>query len=178
MRRDAIKGRILTCGAVMALWLATLAGQTRVVTEAMAGPPALTEFAFRLGIASIIPHVPGLLVLGVVCAVFRSACYIGLLRTEEASSVVVLIGDAAFYFVITYWIARGILKSAAAKVLFVLCGGCVLLANGVLTRWMVWAEKPYYVHPMPRLSICSLALGTLTFLSAFWPVRSNAVVRS
>lgn len=177
-----MKGRVFTCGALMALWLATLAGQAGVVSDAMAGPPALTESAFRLGVVSIIPHIPGLIIMGAVCAVVRSACY-GSLATDEASFIVVLIGDAAFYFVITYWIAKGILWSAARRVMtlqaiFVVCGVCALLANGALTQWMIWAVKPYYVHPVPRLSIFSFALATLTFLSAFWPLRSNAVASS
>ncbi len=172
-----MKTRIFTCGALMSLWLATLAGQARVVADALAGAPALTESAFWLGIASIIPHLPGLLLLGAVCAAFRDACYIrGPLGTDQAAAAIVLMGDAIFYFAITYWIARAVLRNAARRgrslqMTFVACGACLLMANGFLTGWMVWIKKPYYVHPMPRLSILSVIFGALTLLSAFWPAE-------
>jgi hypothetical protein len=173
-----MKARIFTCGALMSLWLATVVAQADVIAQALAGPPALTGLGPLLGIACVIPHIPGLLFLGVVCALFRNACYIGRpLGSYEASSAVVLLGDVIFYFsVITYWIARSLLKNAAqrAKSLqtnLVIGGVLALLANGALTGWMIWPKKPYYVHSTPGFSLCSLLLGALTLLSAFWPVR-------
>jgi hypothetical protein len=179
---DGMKARIITCGALMSLWLAMVVAQADVVAEALAGPPALTDLALWLGIACVIPHIPGLLVLGVVCALFRNACYTGRpLGTHEASAAVVLIGDAIFYFAITYWIAKGILRRRAKGLQTDLVMGATfaLLANGVLTGWMVWVKKPYYVRSTPGFSVCSLMLGVLTILSAFWPVRPrNDLARS
>jgi hypothetical protein len=161
----------------MSLWLAMLAAQASVVTDALAGPPALTDSNLLLTIVATIPHIPGLLVLGGACSVFRTACHIGgFLETDEASSAVLLVGDATFYFGITYYVAIGILKNAQSRgrslqASLVMGGISFLLANAALTGWMICANKPYYVHSMPGVSIFSLILATLTFLSAFWPVR-------
>lgn len=164
----------------MSLWLATLSGQVSVFATALAGPPALKESAFWLSIASVVPHIPGLIVLGGVCAIFRNACYIGHpLGTDEASSAVLLISDAMLYMLFTYWIARDILKNAerhtrGLRITFIVSGSFALLTNGAVTGWMIWAEKPYYVHPVPHLSILSFVFAALTFLSAFWRVKSHS----
>jgi len=161
----------------MALWLATLVAQGGVIGNALAGEPSLTNASCLIGIAGIIPHLPGLLVLGGVCAVFRDSCYTGRsLGSDDADDVIVLLGDALSYMLITYWIARGLLQNAATRSnarqrVLVTAGIVALSANAILTIWMVWPDKPYYVHPVPGFSALSLILGAMTFASAFSHVR-------
>ena len=132
----------------------------------------------------LISDIPGLLLLGAVCAVFRSSCYIGRsLGTDQAAWIVVLLGNAAFYMVITYWIARLIQTKATTRArwlqsAYVATGVFALLANCVLTTWMIWARTPYYAHPLPRLSILSLIVAVVTFLSLFRRVGSHALEQS
>jgi hypothetical protein len=171
MRLDT---RTFLSGFLVALWLAMLVSQCEVVAVALGGPPALRGAQFLTGILFVIPHLPGLLVLGVVCAVFRDACYIGHpLGTDPAAQIVVLLGDAALYTTITYWIAKWIRADVARRAVSVRSAYFVyclfgLVANCILTAWMIWVKKPYYAHATPGFSILSLVVGVAACLSLLW----------
>ena len=148
-----MKARICTCGFLMAVWQATIAAQADVVASALAEPPALTESAFLLGVACLIPHLPGFLILGVLCAVFRNACYIrGPFQTATST---VFESGCDILFRDHLMDCQRPSENAASRArglqtIFVGGGGCALLANGALTGWMIWAEKPAILLRIPE----------------------------
>jgi hypothetical protein len=107
-QQDIVKTRIIISGAQMASWLAILVPLSGVVAEARE-----TGTIFGCGldkaITILIPQIPGYFILVAVCAVLRSSCYKGQpLGTDQADFIIVLLGNAAVYMVITYGFAKSI----------------------------------------------------------------------
>ncbi len=158
----------------MALWLAMLVPQAGVVDDAFESPPGTySNGSVIRGASLLLLELPGLIALGVICVVFRSSCYPGhtLGGGDTVNSMLTLLGNAAAYMTITYWIAKRIqivTANTARKIPLLAAGVCALLANSILTAWMIWAEKPYYAHSSPSLSVSSLVIGLMTISSLFW----------
>jgi len=176
-----MKTRIFACCALMGLWLALLAAQSYVVTEAMARSSSCRDLMFWAPVLDVIPQFPGCVVVWGICTLFQNTCAIGgFLASELSNEIVMLLSDTIFYMTITYWIARGILKNARRetylRTVFIAVGAIVVMANAAFACWMIWANKPHDVDPTPRLSVLSLIVACLTFVSAFWPVRSHGDV--
>lgn len=177
-----VKARTFISGALMALWIAMLVPQIVVLDTAFGNPPGtFSGVSLMRGAVLLFLELPGFLSLGAVCGVFRSSCYAGhFLAGDTAQSTLMLVSNAAAYLTITYWIARRILISAAKatnlQIVMLAAGVCALLANGILTVWMIWANKPYYAHSFPGLSIASLVVALITFFSLFWGARYWIVV--
>ena len=168
-----MKARIFMSGALMALWLAMLVPQAGVVDDAFSSPPGTySNGSVTRGASLLLLQLPGLLTLGAICLVFRSSCDVGhTLGSDTVNSMLLLLGNAAAYMTITYWIAKRIqivTANTARKIPLLAAGVCGLLANSILTAWMIWAEKPYYAHSLPSLSVSSLVIALMTISSLFW----------
>jgi len=180
----SLRARALLSGALLALWTVTLLPQAGVVVSAYGNPPGTyTGPSLLLGILLELPRVPGLVVLGVVCVVFRSSCYVGrALGSDNAASLVVLLGNAAVYMLLMYPLAKAIHGNAPAggerarpfRRGWFVAGVIALSANAALTAWMIWAKKPYYAWPTPVLSVSSLAIGAAAFCSCVITVPDNS----
>lgn len=154
------------------------------MAEALGNGNEVSGAALIRGILILIPQIPGYFILVAVCAGLRSSCYKGQpLGTDQADFIIILLGNATVYMVITYGFAKGIhtritKATKTRQQRFFFAGILILFSNSILTAWMIWAKKPYYVYPLPGLSILSLVLAVSTLLPLFWGTRHEIAQRS
>ena len=173
--QGGLRLRSLISGAFIAAWLATLIPVLGAAVEAIQGPPSLTNANLLLGLLFLLPELPGLIFLEIVCLVWRNTCSLpgGALSSESASSFVLLVGNALGYMAVTYPVAKALQRRAAARdgsqfwAISRIVGRFALGTSAFLAGWMVFAQKAYYVHPMKPLSVSSLAFAAGAFYSCF-----------